>query len=118
MTIGSLKELLEKDGISLETEEMLLDLIGSRASGDLSQEEDKKVREILEWEKDSLNTKADFYDDLANAADVFSEELEEKETSEPDYDAVIDEFSNDREKDIENLKKVMQARIDLIGSDL
>ncbi len=117
MTIESLKKLVEEDGLSLETEEALLDLIGSRTSGEFSQEEEKKVREVLEWEKDSLDTKAQFYEDLTQVADDFEEKIEE-ESREPDFDGAIDEFVEDEKKEIENLRKVMEARIDLIGSDL
>ncbi|OGC54745.1 hypothetical protein A2797_00555 [candidate division WWE3 bacterium RIFCSPHIGHO2_01_FULL_48_15] len=117
MTIESLKKLIDDDGLSLETEEALLDLVGSRTSGEFSQEEEKKVREILEWETDSLNTKAQFYEDLAGAADDFVEKIEEENT-EPDYEGMINEFVSEEEKEIDNLKKILDARIDLIGSDL
>lgn len=118
MTVEALKKLVEDDGLSLETEEALLDLISPREAGELSSEEEQKAREILEWEKDSLKTKADFYDDLADAADGFVEEVEGEEVAEPDYDALIDEFVDDEKKEVEDLRKIMEARTALIGSDL
>lgn len=113
MKIAEVRKFISDGDLTFQTREALKSILKVQPEGELSAEDEKEVRALLELETQLLDARAQLFEELAAAADDFSKEV--KTATAPDIEDLQKGFRR-REKNLQEFALSVGDRLDLLVS--